>query len=148
MSDTERPELLEVPRDKLKLARFSLSPPFIHEGSLFAPKSISAEISPEQVRGAIIHNAETLVIERRGTDGGGFRTMYAEFIDEAEEIIPELKELGLAHLMRDCASAWTALADCLRLGSESEEFPAEMISEAIITVREAELRYVDTALTI
>jgi len=185
VSDTERPELLKVPRDKLALARFSLTPPFIHHGSLFAPEDISVEISPEQIKSAIIRNAQTLkdgdknqgiealntwindlhrwkdfekwpwllrfayqVIEKRGTGGGGFRTMYAEFIDEAEEVIPALKKMGLSDLMRDSASAWSALADCLRLGSESETFPTEMIREAIAKVREAELRYIDAALTL
>ena len=185
VSDTERPDLLRVPRENLALARFSLSPPFIHQGSLFAPEAISVEVSPEKVRNAIIRNAETLkhgsrnqgiealttwikelphwesfekwpwllrfayqVIEKRGTGGSGFRAMYAEFLEEAGEIVPELKEAGLIHRMRDSAAAWSALANCLRLGSESEVFPDEAITEAIKAVRVAELRYVDAALTL
>jgi butirosin biosynthesis protein H-like/uncharacterized protein DUF4872 len=185
VSDTEHPELLEVPRGKLTQARFSLSPPFIHHGSLFAPESVSVQVSAEQVRSAIGHNAETLkhgsrnhgiealttwvqelprwkafdkwnwllrfayqVIEKRGTGGSGFRAMYSEFLEEASEIVPEISEAGLAYLMRDSAAAWSALADCLREGSESEIFPEESITEAIEAVRVAELKYVDIALTL
>lgn len=60
VSDTERPGLLEVPRDKLAKARFSLSPPFIHHGSLFAPERVSVQVSAEKVRSAIVQNAENL----------------------------------------------------------------------------------------
>ena len=83
-----------------------------------------------------------------GTGGGGFRFMYAEFLNEAEAIMPQIKDAGLAQLMSNCATAWSALAECLRLGSESEVFPAESISEAIRTVQMAELQYVDAALTL
>lgn len=183
VSDTERPGLLPVPRKKLAQARFSLSPPFIHKGSLFAPKSISAEISADQVRNAIVDNATALnqgsrntgiealstwiedlprwqavekwswllrfayqVLEKRGTGGGGFRIMYAEFLGEAEAIMPRIEEVGLAGMMRDSATAWSALAECLRVGSESDAFPAEAISNAIRAVQIAEQRYVDAAL--
>lgn len=185
VSDTERLGLLPVPREKLAQARFSLSPPFIHKGSLFAPKSLSAEISANQVRKAIVDNATALnqgsrntgiealstwvedlprwqaiekwswllrfayqVLEKRGTGGGGFRIMYAEFLGEAEAMMPRIKEVGLAEMMRDSASAWSALAECLRVGSESDAFPAEAISIAIRAVQIAEQRYVDAALTL
>ncbi|EDX90457.1 DUF4872 domain-containing protein [Alcanivorax sp. VBW004] len=184
VSDTERPGLLEVPRDKLVEARFSLSPPFIHHGSLFAPESVSVQVSAENVRSAIVKNADNLlqgsrnhgiqalttwiqelprwkavdkwqwllrfayqVIEKRGTGGSGFRAMYSEFLDEASEIVPEIHEAGLVELMRTSAAAWSALADCLRKGSESETFPEEAITDAIESVRVAETRYADAAST-
>lgn len=185
VSDTERPDLLPVPRDKLAQARFSLSPPFVHHGSLFAPEQLSVELSTEQVRSAIVANATALkngnrhsgiaalttwvddlprwqafakwpwllrfayqVIEKRGTGGGGFRTMYAEFLDEAQAMLPAIGMADLPRLMRECATAWSALAECLRTGSESEQFPVEAIAQAIEAVRAAELRYVDAALTL
>lgn len=185
VSDTERPGLLPVPRDSLAQARFSLLPPFIHKGSLFAPESISTEITAEQVRKAIIDNATALkhgnrnsgiealntwiddlpswaafekwpwllrfayqVIEKRGTGGGGFRIMYADFLVEAEAIVPQVKEAGLVQLMRESATAWTALADDLREGSEAEVFPTEAIRSALQTVKIAEQRYADAALTL
>lgn len=185
VSDTERPDLLPVPRNKLAQARFSLSPPFVHRGSLFAPSAVSVELSPGQVLEAIISNAQALkqgsrnrgisalrtwvndlpkwqafkkwpwllrfayqVIEKRGTGGGGFRIMYAEFLDEAEAMLPEVGAAGLPQLMRECANAWSELAECLRKGSESEEFPVELIARGIEAVRLAELQYVDAALTL
>ena len=54
--------------------------------------------------------------------------------------------MGLVVLMRRSATAWSYLADCLRVGSESETFPEKKIGEAIEYVREAELRYVNAAL--
>lgn len=185
VSDTERPDLLPVPRDKLAQARFSLSPPFIHRGSLFAPSAVFADLSPDRVREAVVSNAQALkqgsrtngisalrtwvmdlprwqafdkwpwllrfayqVIEKRGTGGGGFRTMYAEFLDEAQAMLPAIGMADLPRLMRECATAWSALAECLRTGSESEQFPVEAIAQAIEAVRAAELRYVDAALTL
>jgi hypothetical protein len=87
------------------------------------------------------------VIEKRGTGGSGFRAMYSEFLDEASEIVPEIHEAGLVELMRTSAAAWSALADCLRKGSESETFPEEAITDAIESVRVAETRYADAAST-
>ena len=85
------------------------------------------------------------VIEKRGTGGGGFRAMYSEFLDEASEIVPEIHGAGLVDLMRTSAEAWSALADCLRKGSESEIFPEEAITAAIESVRVEEARYADAA---
>lgn len=185
VSDTEHPGLLPVPRSKLAQARFSLMPPFIHFGSLFAPENMSAEIDPFRVRQAIIDNAKTLkqgnrhngiaalkswindlerweacenwpwllrfayqLIEKRGTGGGGFRKMYAEFLDEVEEILPTVKHANLPTLMRESAFAWSGLAERLKAGSEAKVFPADVIADAIEDVRVAELRYAKAALTV
>jgi hypothetical protein len=58
------------------------------------------------------------VIERRGTGGGGFRLMYADFLDEAAAVLGEVKALGLPERMREAAGAWTALAMALKSASE------------------------------
>ncbi len=87
------------------------------------------------------------IIERRGTGGGGFRKMYAEFLEEAASADPRISELQLPQLMTGCARCWTALALALKAGSESECFPTELLADALQAVRVAELRYVDAALT-
>lgn len=87
------------------------------------------------------------IIERRGTGGGGFRTMYAEFLEEAALADPRIAALQLPSLMADSARCWTTLAQTLKAGSESECFPAEELAEALRSVRAAERRYVDAALT-
>ena len=60
VSDTERPGLISVPSASLADARFSTSPPFIHYGNLFAPRTLKVTVSAEQVRTAIINNARAL----------------------------------------------------------------------------------------
>jgi len=60
-------------------------------------------------------------IEKRGTGGGAFRLMYAEFLDEAAVFAPDVATLGLAGQMRSIAAAWTDLAYYLREVSEYEQ---------------------------
>lgn len=86
------------------------------------------------------------IIERRGTGGGGFRKMYAEFLEEAALADPRIAELELPPLMADSARSWTALALTLKAGSEGERFPAELLLNALQAVRTAERRYVEAAL--
>jgi hypothetical protein len=86
------------------------------------------------------------VIERRGTGGGGFRKMYAEFLEEAALADPRIAELRLPQLMADSARCWTALAMALKAGSESECFPAELLADALQAVQASERCYVEAAL--
>lgn len=184
VSDTERPDLLSVPRKNLTDARFSLSAPFTHHGNLFAPTQLDINVQPERIRAVIRDNATTLrhgdrnnglpalltwiaelpnwqaqaqwpwilrfayqVIEKRGTGGGGFRTMYAEFLEQVKDILPAVEAEGLPEMMRESASAWSQLAEQLKAGSEAEQFPQEQLQEAIEAVYAAELKYVNAALT-
>lgn len=61
------------------------------------------------------------VIERRGTGGGGFRLMYADFLKEAAEIVPEISLHGLQQRMYEVAHTWTGLAHALKNVSEQSE---------------------------
>ncbi|MEW6775535.1 MAG: BtrH N-terminal domain-containing protein [Bdellovibrionota bacterium] len=58
------------------------------------------------------------IIERRGTGGGAFRKMYAEFLGEARSIVPEIARAGLFEEMAAIASRWTELAEELKRLSE------------------------------
>lgn len=60
------------------------------------------------------------VIEKRGTGGGGFRLMYADFLEEAGAMLPEVRERGLAQKMRALGLAWTDLSFALKEASERE----------------------------
>lgn len=60
------------------------------------------------------------IIERRGTGGGGFRLMYADFLDEVSSLLPALVEMDAPARMRQIAALWTALSDHLKAISESE----------------------------
>lgn len=58
------------------------------------------------------------VIERRGTGGGNFRALYAQFLEEAEALVPALAG-RLSGPMRAIAAGWTRLAGILRALSDA-----------------------------
>lgn len=193
VTDTERPTALKVPENALTEARFSVLPPFLHDGNMFAPESIRAVLDEKRIFEAIKHNARVLggedikqcegttiglpalsrwindmpkwlesenpqwllrfayqVIEKRGTGGGGFRLMYADFLNEVEDIIPEVKTRELADLMRCCATNWSALAKVFREASESalrvDSSWRHKINASIEQVYVSEQRYVKAVL--
>lgn len=75
------------------------------------------------------------VIEKRGTGGGNFRTMYARFLAEVG--------YGEAALANEAADDWTALAVALLAASEADEPKPELwarIDEDAARVLDAEER--------
>jgi len=77
------------------------------------------------------------IIERRGTGGGGFRLMYADFLDTASGLLPALVEMDAPARMRQSAAGWTALGDNLKAISESES-PSGFERAAAMLARIAE----------
>jgi hypothetical protein len=63
------------------------------------------------------------IVDKRGTGGGLFRTLYAAFLEEAEREVPGLRALGLSPRMRGLAGAWSALGGELRALSEAPGAP-------------------------
>jgi len=61
------------------------------------------------------------VIEKRGTGGGGFRWLYRDFLREAEEIIPALKEFKFSEKMDLIGNKWSEMSTLLKEISESEK---------------------------
>jgi hypothetical protein len=53
-------------------------------------------------------------IEKRGTGGGGFRTMYAQFLEEARPWLPAIDRVRAVHRMHDASSRWSAMAQDLK----------------------------------
>ncbi|MDO9179636.1 MAG: BtrH N-terminal domain-containing protein [Agitococcus sp.] len=88
------------------------------------------------------------VIEKRGTGGGGFRKMYAGFLDEAVHYDANVQKYRLPLLMRACEKTWTALAMCFKSASESTHFPHAAIEEAIFAVMQAERNYANAAIAL
>lgn len=86
------------------------------------------------------------VIEKRGTGGGGFRQMYAEFLADASRNDKRIRSYRLPALMGECAKQWVELAMQLKSASESDSFPSLRIAGAIVNVRHAEQRYIESAL--
>jgi Domain of unknown function (DUF4872)/Butirosin biosynthesis protein H, N-terminal len=54
------------------------------------------------------------ILEKRGTGGGNFRAMYADFLREAAPYCARIDELKLAEQMTAIAAEWTELAYLLR----------------------------------
>ncbi len=60
------------------------------------------------------------VIEKRGTGGGGFRWIYRDFLREAEEIIPALREFRLSERMDLIGRKWSEMSMLLKQISEGK----------------------------
>ncbi|RLC06796.1 MAG: peptidase [Deltaproteobacteria bacterium] len=55
--------------------------------------------------------------ERRGTGGGAFRLMYADFLNEAADYVPEISSHGLPRQMIEAGLAWQDLSLALKKAS-------------------------------
>ena len=69
------------------------------------------------------------IIERRGTGGGNFRYLYADFLREVEAEVPELAGLKLSTHMQTIGEQWTALSDTFKELSEAKE-PGDLFLRA------------------
>jgi hypothetical protein len=78
------------------------------------------------------------IIERRGTGGGAFRKMYAEYLREAEAIAPDLRAAKLPEAMADIANAWTTFA--LLLKRVSDEPNRALFAETRVALRDLAAR--------
>ncbi len=70
------------------------------------------------------------VIKKRGVGGAGFRWIYRDFLIEAQEIVPLIKELNLSDKMDVIGSKWSNIALLLKDISEKESPPVEQFSRA------------------
>ncbi|MEW6079279.1 MAG: BtrH N-terminal domain-containing protein [Thermodesulfobacteriota bacterium] len=76
VTDTERPEIQEVPFDNMKEARFSGGGIFDLRGNLFAPETIAPPADlPDVIRRAIVFNSRVLLDD--GSDLQGLRALAA-----------------------------------------------------------------------
>jgi hypothetical protein len=81
------------------------------------------------------------VIERRGTGGGGFRLMYADFLEEAEAFCPEIASRGLSERMREVGLAWTALSLAFKDASEQARPDFSAVDDPLRQVHRLEAAY-------
>jgi len=70
------------------------------------------------------------VIKKRGVGGAGFRWIYRDFLKEAEDIVPLVKELGLTQKMDFIGSKWSDIAMLLKEISEQGSPEAVLLSSA------------------
>jgi hypothetical protein len=167
VTDTERQELLEVPFENMRNARFCHVDFMTIEGHMFSPMSISRPDNlANRIRKAIFANSRTMVegletirnvdgmaggidglrrwqeeilgwqnfedwqwtarflyqnIEKRGTGGGGFRFLYADFLNEVAAYVPEITANGLPRKMEAIGRSWQKLAVSLKKASEAAQ---------------------------
>jgi hypothetical protein len=60
-------------------------------------------------------------IEKRGTGGGAFRLMYADFLQEAAELLPELGFLKAPERMRQAGEGWQEVAQVFKSVSLNQD---------------------------
>jgi hypothetical protein len=53
-------------------------------------------------------------IEKRGTGGGGFRTLYAHFLEESRPFLPAIDRVRGVQRMQDSSARWSAMARDLK----------------------------------
>jgi hypothetical protein len=70
------------------------------------------------------------VIIKRGSGGSFFRSMYADFLAEAAELVPAIGTAGLPGRMSAIAARWRELAAVLEEQSEGEVCRPELFSRA------------------
>jgi len=87
------------------------------------------------------------VIERRGTGGGGFRLMYADFLEESAEIVNEVASLKLPEKMLALGRAWQELAGALKDASEKDEPELGRVESSLRAVRDLEEAFHRDAVT-
>lgn len=66
VADTERPDLIHVPYEAMRRARYAEGPPFEHHGDFFAPERLEAPAGERlagMMRAAIRANAEALAVD-------------------------------------------------------------------------------------
>lgn len=85
-------------------------------------------------------------IMKRGTGGGAFRLMYADFLEEAGAEVLAIRGAGLAERMREIGHAWDELALALRDLSEMESIDISVAAERLRTVYDLEAAYHDKAI--
>lgn len=88
------------------------------------------------------------IIEKRGTGGGGFRLMYADFLSQAAAWVPRVAALDLPERMLRSGRAWQQLAHALKALSEQDTPETTAARAALAAVIDSERSYIDTALQV
>jgi hypothetical protein len=187
VTDTEREDLIEVPFENMRRARYNTGGFFEIKGNMFSPETIA---EPEDLSAvisrAIAFNSRVIlnethdfqgiaglkkwqqeimnwgdladwqwtarftyqVIERRGTGGGGFRLMYADFLREATDYVPSVASLGLAEQMVEVGRAWHDLAMALKGASEAKRPDFSDVAQRLRIVTRKESAYHADAVTL
>ena len=67
--------------------------------------------------------------------------MYADFLTESKEYIPDIESLGLIDKMHSCANLWTELAEAFKLASNNSLDDLSQVTTVLGRVLDAEEDY-------
>jgi hypothetical protein len=76
------------------------------------------------------------VVVKRGAGGSFFRSLYADFLEEASQIVPAIGSAGLPQRMAALAARWRDLAAILKEQSERESCAPELFARAGVVMGE------------
>ena len=81
------------------------------------------------------------IIERRGTGGAGFRTLYRQFLEEAEGLYPSIQGLGLSLDMAVIEALYHDMAAAFRQVSEGDSPDFSPVAPVLEKLREREAAF-------
>lgn len=81
------------------------------------------------------------VTEKRGTGGGAFRFLYADFLDESSRYLPQIKTYGLQEKMATVAKAWQEFSLSLKKVSEEEKPDFSDARDKLVLLADLEIAY-------
>jgi len=70
------------------------------------------------------------VVVKRGSGGSFFRSLYTDFLEEAAQTLPQIREAGLPARMDEISGGWREVADLLKEQSEREDCAPELFDRA------------------
>jgi hypothetical protein len=70
------------------------------------------------------------IVVKRGAGGSFFRSLYADFLEESSEFVPEISAAGLPGRMTEISARWRDLAAVLKEQSERETCSPELFRRA------------------
>lgn len=89
------------------------------------------------------------VIKKRGVGGAGFRWIYRDFLREAEETLPALKDLNLSREMDEIGERWSGIAELLKeisIKEAPDKYLLKKASERAFEIWEMEREFYEKAL--
>ena len=101
-------------------------------GAWAAMRKVAEDLEqwPEQKDASWCFRWAYQIIERRGTGGGAFRKIYAEFLREAGKMFPAIAEYAPAEEMEAIGQSWSELSRLLKELSEQAQVQKVVLGRA------------------
>ena len=99
----------------------------------------------ERPNAVALTNYAGLCIEKFGTGGGNFRTLYADFLREAHDVLPDRVDESLPGLADQSSALWTEVSDQLsQVNEENLGAALQRASELLTEILALETRLFET----